>query len=171
VTGFARNNLSPEALPALACQMQAWLDNMGRGLFYKIQITGMELVDSDGDTQDDVNQLHIHKNTTGTATDPRGPHQLNVFRAPGFDDSDAIIKPVQGIITGIWNDTDENLSYGEPDNSHKLSDNLELLCDGQIFAAAHGDAEDTPGHKAPYLKMQLEPTNYGDTVCHRLGFE
>lgn len=171
VTGFAENNLSPEALDALDCQMQAWLENKGRALQYRIEITGMELVDTDGNTQDDVNQLHIHKNTTGTAADPKGPHQLNVFRAPGFDDSDVVIKPVQGVITGVWDDGDENLSYGEPDNSHKLSENLQLLCDGQVFAAAHGDAEDMPGHKAPYLKMLLEPTKYGDRACDRFGFE
>jgi hypothetical protein len=171
VTGFAESNLSPEALAALDCEMQAWLDKRGKTLLYKIQISGMELVDTDGDTQDDVNQLHIHKRTGGTDANPMGPHQLNVFRAPGFDDSDVVIKPVQGIISGIWDDGDENLSYGEPDNSHKLSENLELLCEGQIFAAAHGDVEDVPGHKAPYLKMVLEPTKYGDRVCHKLGLD
>lgn len=170
VTPFATANLSEEALADLDCNMQAWLDNKGNSLKYQIQITGMELVDTDGNVQDDVIQLHIHKRTGGTDANPTGPHQLNVFRAPNFDDSDVVIKPVQGVITGIWDDGDENLSYGEPDNSHKLSENIGLLCDGQIFAAAHGDAEDVPGHKAPYLKMVLEPTADGDKACKKLGF-
>jgi hypothetical protein len=172
ITGFAKNNLSLEALAALDCKMKAWLDNKGKALKYKIMITGMELVDSDGNTQDDVNQLHIHKQTGGTAENPTGPHQLNVFRAPNFDDSDVVVKPVQGIITGIWDDGDENLSFGEPDNSHKLSENLQLLCDGKIFSAAHGNAEDdmVTHHKAPYLKMLLDPTKSGEKICKKLGF-
>jgi hypothetical protein len=84
VTGFARNNLSPEALAALDCQMQAWLDNMGRGLLYKIQITGMELVDSDGDTQDDVNQLHIHKKYNRNGDRPKRSTPTQRFQSAGI---------------------------------------------------------------------------------------
>ena len=128
----------------------------------------MELIDSDASTQDDLNQLHIHKNTLGTTENPRGPHQLNVFREPGFDDADLKIRPVQGVIKGIWDDGDENLSYGEPDNSHTLTENLELLCNGEIFSAGHGDVEDRPGHKAPYIKMLLEPTKNGEKACKKI---
>lgn len=170
VTSFANDNLSPEALAALDCKIKAWLDKNGNGLKYRIQIKGMELIDSDGDTQDDLYQLHIHKNTTGTAENPKGSHQLNVYREPAFDDDDLVVRPAHGVLKGIWDDGDENLSYGEPDNSHKLSDNLQLLCDGQIFAAGHGDVEDTPGHHAPYIKMLLEPTKDGQKICDKLGY-
>ena len=170
VTGFATANLSSEALAALDCNMQAWLDNKGTALQYQIQISGMELIDTDDDTQDDLYQLHIHKNTTGTTEDPKGPHQLNVYRGPAFDDADLIVLPVQGMLVGIWDDGDENLSYGEPDNSHKLTEDLQLLCDSQIFAAGHGDVEDVPGHHAPYIKMLLEPTSEGLKACKKLGF-
>jgi hypothetical protein len=170
VTSFATNNLSPEALDSLDCKMQAWLDNKGKSLKYKIEIAGMELINSNASTQDDVDGAHIHKMTAGIVENPKGPHQLNVFAHPGFDDSDVVIKPVQGIIKGIWDDGDENLSYGEPDNSHTLTENLQLLCEGKVFSAVHGDAEDTPGHKAPYLKMLLEPTKDGEKVCKKLGF-
>jgi hypothetical protein len=150
--------------------MKAWLDKNANALKYRIKITGMELIDSDGSTQDDLNQLHIHKNTApdGTPENPKGPHQLNVFREPAFDDDDVIVKPVQGVIRGIWDDGDENLSFGEPDNSHTLTENLELLCDGKIFSAGHGDVEDRPGHKAPYIKMLLEPTKSGEKACKRI---
>ncbi|MDH5568396.1 MAG: hypothetical protein OEX98_01220 [Nitrosopumilus sp.] len=171
VTDFAKNNLSQESLDLLDCKMRAWLDNKGTALKYKINISGMQLIDDNGSTADDVNQLHIHKNTLGTQDNPQGPHQLNVFREPNFDDSDVFIKPVQGVIQGIWTDEDENLSYGEPDNSHTLTENLALLCDSQIFSAAHGDVEDRPGHKAPYFKMLLEPTKEGEKICKKLGFE
>jgi len=171
VTGFAKDNLPSENLDSLDCKIRAWLDKQGTALKYKINISGMQLIDDNGNTADDVNQLHIHKNTLGTQDDPRGPHQLNVFREPNFDDDNVIIKPVQGVIKGMWTDDDENLSYGEPDNSHKLTENLSLLCDGQIFSAGHGDIEDRPGHKAPYFKMILEPTKDGEEICENLGLE
>jgi hypothetical protein len=170
VTSFATNNLSPEALDSLDCKMQAWLDKKGKFLKYKIEVAGMELIDSDGITQDDVDGAHIHKMTAGTVEDPKGPHQLNVFAHPGFDDSDVVVRPVQGIIKGVWDDGDENLSYGEPNNSHTLTENLQLLCEGKVFSAVHGDFEDMPGHKAPYVKMLLKPTKDGDRVCNKLGF-
>jgi hypothetical protein len=170
VTSYATNNLSPEALASLDCSMQAWLDHKGESLVYKITISGMELIDSDDNIHDDLYQLHIHKNTSGTPEAPKGPHQLNVYRGPGFNDADLIVLPVQGELNGIWDDGDENLSYGEPDNSHKLSEDLQLLCDGQIFSAGHGEVEDTPGHHAPYIKMLLEPTKSGEKVCKKLGF-
>lgn len=170
VTSFATNNLSSEALASLDCKMQAWLDNKGKALKYKINIDGMELINSDETTQDDVDGIHIHKMTDGTTENPKGPHQLNVFAHPGFDDSDVVIRPVQGIIKGVWDDGDENLSYGEPDNSHTLTENLQLLCEGKVFSAVHGDAEDVPGHKAPYLKMLLKPTKDGEKVCNKLGY-
>jgi len=156
MTSFATDNLPQESLDNLDCKFEAWLDYQSVAMQYRITITGMQLIDSNGTTEDDVNQLHIHKNTLGTAEDPRGPHQLNVFREPNFDDSDVVIKPVQGVIEGIWDDGDENLSFGEPDNSHTLTENIELLCNNNIFAAAHGDVEDRADHKAPYIKMLLE---------------
>lgn len=166
-TPFA-SNLSPDALDALDCKMQAWLDNKGKSLVYKIVIDGMELIDSDANTQDDLYQLHIHKITS--ETEIKGPHQLNVFRGPGFDDADLVVQPVQGELDGIWDDGDENITYGEPDNSHTLIENLGNLCEGKIFAAGHGDVEDVPGHHAPYIKMLLEPTKEGNKVCKKLGF-
>jgi hypothetical protein len=178
VTGFATNNLPQESLDVLDCKLQAWLDKKGKALHYQFQITGMELVDSNTNHDnpdgllDDIDGMHIHKNTSpdGTPQNPKGPHQLNVFGNPGFDDSNVVIKPVQGIVKGIWTDADENLSYGEPNNSHTLTENLQLLCEGKIFSAVHGEFEDTPGHKAPYLKMLLEPTKDGEKICKKLGY-
>lgn len=161
VTGFA-SNLSPEAQEALDCSMQAWLDNKGKSLVYKIAISGMELIDSDANTQDDLYQLHVHKNILGTPENPMGPHVLDVYRAPTFGDADLVVLPVQGELRGIWDDGDHDPLTAE--------NNIELLCSSQIFAAGHGDVEDTPGHHAPYIKMSLEPTKSGEKVCKKLGF-
>ncbi|MCA9828768.1 MAG: hypothetical protein KC444_10370 [Nitrosopumilus sp.] len=86
VTGFA-SNLSPDAQEALDCSMQAWLDNKGKSLVYKIAISEMELIDSDASTQDDLYQLHVHKNTLGTPENPMGPHVLDAHRARGKEQS------------------------------------------------------------------------------------
>ena len=166
---------SSEFTNGLDCKMEAWLDKKGNALKYEIQVTGMELIDSntDHDTPDgafdDIDGAHIHKMTNGDVTNPKGPHQLNTFGNPGFDDSDVTIQPVQGIIAGIWDDGDENISYGEPNNSYTLTENLELLCEGKIFSAVHGEIEDRPDHKAPYVKMVLEPTKQGNKICDKLG--
>ena len=63
MTQHALGNLSEEALNLLDCKMISWLDKEGKALKYKIIIDGMELLDSDGNTKDTVNQLHIHHNT------------------------------------------------------------------------------------------------------------
>lgn len=171
ITGFAENNLPADAREKIDCQVKAWLDNRGKALEYKIKIAGMELVDSNSDENDDIDGSHIHhESDTSDHNNPTGPHQLNVFGNPGFDDSDVVLQPVQGIIRGVWTDSDENTSYGEPDNSHKLSDNLQLLCEGKVFVAVHGEAIDNPdtGHHAAYVKMSLEPTKYGESDCKRI---
>lgn len=176
VTGFAEEFLPQEYLDVLDCKMEAWLDKKGNGLKYEIQVIGMELIDSNTDHHtpdgalDDIDGAHIHKITNGDVTNPKGPHQLNTFGNPGFDDSDVVIQPVQGIIAGIWDDGDENLSYGEPNNSHTLTENLGLLCEGKVFSAVHGEIEDRPDHKAPYVKMVLEPTKQGNKICDKLGY-
>jgi len=156
------SNLSPEALDSLDCSIQAWIDNKGNSLVYKIAISGMELIDSDTSSQDDLYQLHVHKNTLGTSENPMGPHVLDVYRAPTFGDADLVVLPVQGELRGIWDDGDHD--------PLTANNNIELLCSSQIFAAGHGDIEDVPGHHAPYVKILLEPTKEGQKVCKKLGF-
>ena len=152
----------------LDCEMKAWLDKKGAGLKYKIKISGMELIDSntthnsdvDG-SFDDIDGMHIHKmNQDADVANPMGPHVLDTFGNPQFGDSDVVVKPTQGIVKGVWDDGDA---------PEKLSDNLGLLCDGRIFTAVHGEEEDRLGHKAPYMKMVLEPTKQGKKICDKLG--
>jgi len=182
ITSFAEEHLPSKNYEELDCKMTAWLDKKGNALKYKIQVSGMELVDSNTEHHsddaphvidgalDDIDGIHIHHITNDDVTNPKGPHQLNTFGNPGFDDSDVIVKPVQGIVKGIWTDADENMTYGEPNNSHTLTENLGLLCDGKVFSAVHGEFADRPGHKAPYVKMVLEPTKQGNKICNKLGY-
>ncbi|MDH3779785.1 MAG: hypothetical protein OES15_02900 [Nitrosopumilus sp.] len=157
--------LTLDAFKALNCSFQAWFDKKEPSLVYKIVINGMEMIDTDANTQDDLYQLHVHKNThpEGTPENPKGPHVLDVYRAPVFGDADLIVLPVQGELRGIWDSGDHD-SFTAPDN-------LEHLCNSEIFAAGHGDDLDRPGHHAPYVKMLLEPTNNGEKICKKLGFK
>jgi len=168
VTDFAIENYTNYA--ELDCKIEAWLQEKGKHLKYEIQISGMELSDTNADVIDDIDGMHIHKMINADVTNPKGPHQLNVFGNPGVDDSSNVAIPQKGIVKGIWDDKDENLSYGEPDNSHKLSANLGLLCEGKIFTAVHGHLEDRPHHKAPYMKMILDPTDKGEKLCEKIGY-
>ena len=157
---------SEDFIRELDCEMKAWLDKKGAGLKYKIKISGMELIDSntihhfDG-SFDDIDGIHIHKMNQDTdVTNPMGPHVLDTFGNPQFGDSDVVVKPVKGIVKGVWDDGD--IPY-------TLSENLDLLCDGRIFTAVHGEEEDRADHKAPYMKMVLEPTKQGKKICDKLG--
>jgi hypothetical protein len=143
------------------CNVEAWLDKKGKALRYKIEISGMEWIDSNDDVSNDVWGSHIHDNTIGTPENPKGPHVLDAFGNPSFDDSDVVVQPAQGIVTGIWDASDVPWD---------LSANLDSLCDGDIFIAIHGFEEDVPHHKAPYAKMILEPTDDGEKLCEKLDY-
>jgi len=170
VTDFAKENFPN--YDQLDCKIEAWLQEKGKHLKYEIKISGMELSDTNGDPFDDIDGMHIHKMTNDEVNNPKGPHQLNVFGNPGVDDSSNVAIPQKGIVKGIWDDKDENLTYGDPetspDNSHKLSENLALLCEGKIFTAVHGQIPDHGSHKAAYMKMILDPTAKGEQLCGKL---
>ena len=156
---------SEDFIEELDCEMKAWLDKKGAGLKYKIKISGMELIDSntaygfDG-SFDDIDGIHIHKmNQDADVANPMGPHVLDTSGNPQFGDSDVVVKPAQGIVKGVWDDGDR---------PYTLSENLDLLCNGRIFTAIHGEEEDRKDHKAPYMKMVLEPTKQGKKICDKL---
>lgn len=165
VTGAAEEHLPGYMSGDVDCKMQAWLDKKGKELKYKIMISGMEVIDINDSLEDDLYQLHIHKNTDGTPENPKGPHVLDVYRKPMWGDADLVVLPVQGELNGVWDDGDHD--------PFTAVGNLEHLCNSEIFAAGHGDYLDNnpPGHHAPYVKMLLEPTRNGEKACKKLGFE
>ena len=134
-----------------------WLDKDGSTLKYKISIVNMDI--SGGatlDISDDVTKLHIHEGTDGA-------HVLNVYKAPGEDDDDLVVKPTKGIIKGIWDDSDENLTYPDHhNNSQTLTSQLKNLCEGNLFIMIHGD------DGAGVLKGFIQPTNDGEKICKKL---
>lgn len=134
-----------------------WLDKHGEALKYRISIENMDISGgATSETSDDVSKLHLHEGT-GNA------HVLNVYKAPGQDDNDLVVKPTKGIIKGIWDDGDENLTYDDHhNNSQTLTSQLKNLCDGNLFTMIHGDGG------APALKGFIESTSHGEKICKKL---
>ena len=147
--------VNPTAAPeGAAATAKFWLDKHGEALKYRISIENMD-VSGFGDPDDDVTKLHIHENH-------HGAHVLNVYKAPGEDDKDLVVKPTKGIIKGIWDDGDENQSYGGHNNSETFTSQLENLCSGELFVMIHGKGGDGA------LRGAIEPTSYGEKACNKL---
>jgi hypothetical protein len=147
------SDVAPNGAAATA---KFWLDKHGEALKYKISIENMD-ISGFGDPSDDVTKLHIHESY-------HGAHVLNVYKAPGQDDDDLVVKPTRGIIKGIWDDGDENQSYGGHNNSETFTSQLENLCSGELFVMIHGNGG------IGVLKGSIEPTRQGERICDKLGF-
>ena len=133
-----------------------WLDKHGEALKYRISIENMDISGgATSETSDDVTKLHLHEAH-------HGAHVLNVYKAPGEDDNDLVVKPTKGIIKGIWDDGDENQTYGGHNNSETLTSQLKNLCEGELFTMIHGDGG------AGVLKGFIEPTSHGEKICEKL---
>lgn len=134
-----------------------WLDKHGEALKYRISIKNMDIAGgATSDTADDVTKLHLHEGT-------HNAHVLNVYKAPGHDDDDLVVKPTKGIIKGIWDDSDENLTYEDHhNNSQTFTSQLAELCDGNLFTMIHGDGG------AGVLKGFIMPTSSGEKLCEKL---
>ena len=104
---------------------------------------------------DDVTKLHLHEVH-------HGAHVLNVYKAPGQDDDDLVVKPTKGIIKGVWDDGDEDQSYGGHNNSETLTSQLKNLCEGNLFTMIHGDGG------VGVLKGSIELTSDGEKICKKL---
>ena len=133
-----------------------WLDKDGDALKYRISIKNMDISGgATSETSDDVTKLHLHENTEGA-------HVLNVYKAPGQDDDNLVVKPTKGIIKGVWDDSDENQSYGGHNNSETLTSQLMNLCNGNLFTMIHGDGG------AGVLRGDIELTSNGEKICKKL---
>ena len=150
---IVNSDVAPDGAAATA---KFWLDKHGEALKYRISIENMD-ISGFGDSSDDLTKLHIHESH-------HGAHVLNVYKAPGQDDDDLVVKPTRGIIKGIWDDGDENQSYGGHNNSETLTSQLENLCSGKLFVMIHGD------NGTGVLKGSIEPTRQGEKICDKLDF-
>ena len=153
------------------CSAKAWFDNKANALKYKITITGMEISDVDGDPLNNIGKMHFHKAAAFVSNDldnPMGPqHVLNIFRAPAMDDSNLVIKPIQGIFKGIWDDEDAVDRAGDNDDTFKITDKVtqESLCQGEVFLMVHGQTSD--GGLPGFIKTSLQPTDNGEKFCEK----
>lgn len=151
---IVNSNVAPEGASATA---KFWLDKKGEALKYKISIGNMD-ISGFGDTSDDVTKLHFHESK-------HNAHVLNIYKAPGQDDADLVVKSTKGIINGIWDDSDENLTYEDHhNNSQTFTSQLETLCSEGLFTMIHGAGG------AGVLKGGIELTKQGEKACKKLGF-
>ena len=162
---------SDGTLDGADCSAKAWFDGKSDALKYKITISGMEIADVDGNPLNDIGKIHFHKAAVFVMNDPDNPmgpqHVLNIFRAPAMDDVDLIIKPIQGIFKGIWDDADAVDRDGDNDDTFKITDKVtqESLCRGEVFLMVHGQMSD--GNLPGFIKAALQPTDSGEKFCEK----
>ncbi len=120
---------------------------------------------------DDITKIHLHNNVPGVA----GPHVLNVYKAPAQDDADLVVKPLKGVVKGIWDNGDANdLAPAGPSHNdsfvftevNPLNNKILLaeLCEGNIYANVHGTGDQGPGA----LRGNFEATDRGEKICNFL---
>ena len=153
------------------CSAKAWFDKKADTLRYKIIVYGMEIANVDGDPLNDIGKMHFHKAAAFVMNDPDNPmgpqHILNIFRAPAMDDANLVIKPIQGIFKGIWDDADAVDRDGDNDDTFKITDKItqESLCQGEVFLMVHGQTPD--GGLPGFIKASLQPTDNGEKFCEK----
>jgi hypothetical protein len=140
-------------------------------LAYSLQLTGVDLngAQTPGFPNDDVTAIHFHDTTQ--CPDPTEAclqgidtvgtmHVLNIFGFPRVDDADAMSDPDAGTVTGIWDDTDENLDFPPSNALTGMTMNedliLDLLFDELLFVNVHTNAFGL-GEIGGYIRLVPEP--------------
>ncbi len=95
-----------------------------------------------GASGDNVTAIHFHdlkffaNNSPNTGSDTQGTrHVLNVFGLPRQDDANMTFDVANGMVSGLWDDGDENLN--PPGPSVKISDVITELKAGELFVMVH----------------------------------
>ena len=126
-------------------------------LTYTIDLNGITLKPSISERTEpaDVNKIHLHVGAPGN----NGPHTLNIFGLPGEDDDDLQVDYQNGILTGIWDDSDASDLNGngvaDPNDSKPLSAFVSELLDGQLYVQVHTNRFDSPNGFPGELRGQI----------------
>ena len=144
-------------------------------LSYSINLTGVDLdgTQTPGFPADDVTALHFHDTTQCPLSsssciqgvDTVGTmHVLNVYGFPREDDADVMVDASAGLVTGIWDDGDENLVF-PPSNAltgfTAAGDAvLDLLFDELLFVNIHTNAF-SAGEIGGFIRLVPEPSSLG----------
>jgi len=153
------------------CSVKAWFNKKADALKYRIQISGMQVVDDDANPLNDIGKMHFHKTMdfmNENPDNPMGPqHILNIFRLPAMDDNNLVVKPIQGIFRGIWDASDTVDREGKNDDTFDITAEVtqESLCQGETFLMVHGQ---THGGGLPgFIKAAIQPTDAGEKFCEK----
>ena len=153
------------------CSVKAWFNKKADALKYRIQITGMDVVDNDANPLNDIGKMHFHKAASFMMNNPDNPmgpqHILNIFKLPAMDDDNLVVKPIQGTFKGIWDDSDAVDRDGENDDTFEITAEVtqESLCQGETFLMVHGQTPD--GGLPGFIKAAIQPTDAGEKFCEK----
>lgn len=120
----------------------------GPRLSYELRFDGLDVSENiprpvlDGPDQL-IRAIHIHFGAAGI----NGGHALNIYGFPREDDGDLIVNSSQSLVSGVWDDEDENLP-----GSSALSDALTELHAGELYFQVH-----TMGFRDGEIRGQISP--------------
>ena len=119
-------------------------------LAYSITLDGIDILSG-------IQGMHFHIGVPGE----NGPHVLNLLGLPSQDDSDISLDPGTNTISGIYDDSDENLDAAgmpgvrDPGDSVALTGVLDELKAGNFYVAVHTTAYSLPNTSE--LRGQIVP--------------
>ncbi len=143
-------------------------------LSYSMEITGIDLdgAQTPGFPNDDLTALHFHDTTQCSmatpscimGTDTVGTmHVLNVAGFPRTDDADVMVNAVAGMVSGIWDDGDENLMFPPSNALTGFTENgdaiLKLLFDEKLFVNVHTNTFGL-GEIGGFIRQVPEPASF-----------
>ncbi len=121
-------------------------------LDYSIELVGLSII---GDLQG----MHLHIGAPGA----NGPHVLNILGLPSQDDSDVVIDTINNVVSGSYDDTDENFDAAgtpgvrDPGDSVKLTSVIDELLLGNFYIAVHSSAFPLPNTSELRGQVTLVP--------------
>lgn len=153
------------------CTVKASFNKKADALKYRIQITGMDVVDDDANPLNDIGKMHFHRAASFMMNNPDNPmgpeHILNIFKLPAMDDDHLVVKPTKGVFKGIWDESDTVDREGHHDDTYDISAEItqETFCQGEAFLMVHGTAPD--GGLPGFIKAAIQPTDAGEKFCEK----
>lgn len=143
----------------------------GPTLSYQIEFNGLDVSEtvprptlSGPDSL--IRAIHVHIGPVGGG----GPHALNIYGFPREDDADLVVSESEALVSGLWDDGDENFNGDgtrDAGDSISLTNALTDLQSGNLYIQVH-----TMLHRGGEIRGQIllvpEPTSLSLLVLSAL---